>query len=61
MKKTYIAPRVEVNVINAVQVICGSPLGVKGTANGTESGFQKATKDRGDYEPEDNASFGDLW
>ena len=57
MKKTYIAPRVEVNVINAVQMICES-LQNKGKYTGSQT---LLGKDRGDYEPEDNASFGDLW
>ena len=61
MKKVYIAPSVEVNEISATQLICES-LDVKAKAiNGSEAGFQKAAKDRGDYEPEDNTSFGDLW
>ena len=62
MKKVYIAPSVEVNDISAELMICASELGVKSTPiDGTEVGFQKAAKDRGDYEPEDNTSFGDLW
>jgi hypothetical protein len=60
MKKTYIAPRAQVIVIGAVQMICES-LGVKGSINGSEEGFQKAVKDRGEYEPVDEGSFGDLW
>jgi len=59
MKKTYQAPRVEVNEINATQMICES-FGMKGEVSGLESGFEKATRDRGDYEAEED-NFGDLW
>ncbi len=61
MKKTYIAPRAEVNEIGAVQLICESKFNVKGSINGSEAGFQKAAKDRGDYEPAEDGNFGDLW
>lgn len=62
MKKEYIAPCVEVNEISATQLICESPFEVKNNSiNGSEAGFQKAAKNRGDYEPEDDATFGDLW
>ena len=61
MKKTYQAPRVEVNEINATQMICES-FGMKGEVSGSEAGFEKASRDRGDYEPADETdNFGDLW
>ena len=59
MKKTYQAPCVEVNEISATQMICES-LGVKGSFDADTQ--QKLGKDRGDYEPaEDADNFGDLW
>lgn len=57
MKKTYIAPRAEVNVINAVQMICES-LPSQGKYTGTQT---LLGKDRGDYEPAEDGNFGDLW
>ena len=62
MKKVYIAPRVEVNEISAELMICESVDGFN-SAMGTTgvSGSAGLSKDRGDYEPEDDASFGDLW
>ncbi|MBQ9640139.1 MAG: hypothetical protein IJV06_01035 [Bacteroidaceae bacterium] len=59
MKKVYIAPRVEVNEISAELMICESQkLYSTDTSN---PNFVNQGKDRGDYEPEDDASFGDLW
>ena len=60
MKKSYIAPRVEVFVIGATQtMLTGSqsiPTG--GKYNGTS---KIESKDRGDYEPAEDGNFGDLW
>lgn len=58
MKKTYIAPSVEVNKIGAIQMICESIQSA-----GKYSGQTLLGKDRGrgEYEPVDEGNFGDLW
>ena len=58
MKKTYIAPAIQVVKVSAEQVVCASEtLQTQGNYNSQV----KLGKDRGDYEPEDDISFGDLW
>ena len=63
MKKTYQAPCVEVNEIGATQMICESIDGFNKALGTTEkSGNAALGRDRGDYEPaEDADNFGDLW
>ena len=60
MKKSYIAPRAQVIVIGATQtMLTGSqsiPTGGKYNGSSTIE-----SKGRGEYEPVDEGSFGDLW
>lgn len=58
MKKTYIAPVVEIKTIAVQTLIATSKLNVGGPITSKTYGD---AKDRGDYEPEDNTTFGDLW
>lgn len=55
MKKTYIAPCVKVQKIDATQMICES-LGFGGSYSGGTVG----TKDRGSRQSDDD-DFDDLW
>jgi len=58
MKKTYHTPCVEVQKINATEIICVSTLGTTEAVSGNLA----KDRDRGDYEPaEDADNFGDLW
>ena len=60
MKKTYLAPRVEVNEISATQMICES-IQRAGEYTGSQTLLGRE-RDRGDYEPaNDKDNFGDLW
>ena len=66
MKKIYITPSVEVQKIDAVQMICESLKVQENEITGQEAGFQKGTKDRGDFEMTEDIqpaadTYGDLW
>ncbi|MBQ9641502.1 MAG: hypothetical protein IJV06_08070 [Bacteroidaceae bacterium] len=58
MKKNYIAPAVEIQEI-ALENVIATSVEVDNTpmTGRTVAG----TKDRGDYVPEDNTNFGNLW
>ena len=60
MKKSYIAPRVEVIVIGATQTML---TGSQSIPTGGKYDGNKAieSKGRGEYEPVDEGGFGDLW
>lgn len=61
-KKFYIAPSIEVITLKNVCICTGSEklqYNSTKTLTGEEAGFEKAVKERGDFEVEDN--FGDLW
>ena len=60
MKKTYIAPRVEVNKISVTQMMCTSPAGFNSTLNTNGiSGDNALGKERGTRNAADD--FDDLW
>ncbi|MBQ9641620.1 MAG: hypothetical protein IJV06_08675 [Bacteroidaceae bacterium] len=59
MKKTYQKPEITVTSVVPQTLIAVS--GDKIQLGGSYSGGKIGAKDRGDYEPEDNTSFGDLW
>jgi len=54
MKKTYITPSVEVQKINATEIICISQLGTTNATSGNLS------RDRGSRNESDD-NFEDLW
>ena len=62
MKKIYVTPALHVEHIGVEMPIAVSPTTMSKDASKkiTDSG-NILTKDRGDYEMEDNTSFGDLW
>lgn len=62
MKKTYITPALHVEHIQAELPIAVSQTTMsKNSSNKIENSGDILTKDRGDYMPEDNATYGDLW
>ena len=62
MKKIYVTPALHVEHIGVEMPIAASPttMSKNATKKITDSG-EILTKDRGDYEMEDNTTFGDLW
>ena len=62
MKKTYITPALHVEHIQVELPIAVSQTTMsKNSSNKIENSADILTKDRGDYMPEDNATYGDLW
>ncbi|MBQ9641431.1 MAG: hypothetical protein IJV06_07710 [Bacteroidaceae bacterium] len=62
MKKTYITPALHVEHIQVELPIAVSQTTMsKNSSNKIENSGDILTKDRGDYMPEDNATYGDLW
>ncbi|MBQ9641751.1 MAG: hypothetical protein IJV06_09380 [Bacteroidaceae bacterium] len=59
MKKTYQKPEIFVEKILVESMIAQSPLGTSSTAAQQSAGMD--SKYRGDYEPENEPTFGDLW
>ncbi len=58
MKKIYSAPSIKTVKINTIQIVCGSIKQQTTTIDGSEAGFEKATKDRdNNFE----GSMGSLW
>ena len=55
MKKIYIAPAIDVVKVNATSMICDS------MKFGSTKVTKMESKGRGDYEPADEQTFGDLW
>ena len=60
MKKIYQKPEMAITYVKVEAMLTGSPT-KNVTVGNSYSGGTIGAKDRGDYEPEDNASFGDLW
>ncbi|MBQ9640474.1 MAG: hypothetical protein IJV06_02810 [Bacteroidaceae bacterium] len=61
MKKTYIAPAVEIEHITVETMIATSP-GATVDSTKTVNAANIEARDRGDYAPvEDDATFGNLW
>ena len=58
MKKTYQKPEITVTSVVPQTLIAASD---KIQVGDSYKGGSIGAKDRGDYEPEDNTSFGDLW
>ena len=62
MKKIYITPALHVEHIAVEMPIASSSKTItKDATKSITNSNAILTKDRGDYEPEDNATFGDLW
>lgn len=64
MKKIYVTPALHVEHINVEMPIAASPITMSKNADATKTitnSGEILTKDRGDYEMEDNTTFGDLW
>ena len=64
MKKIYQKPEVIVTKVLNTEIICLSDpeTGFKQSGAPTTTATKgNLTKDRGDYEMEDNTTFGDLW
>lgn len=62
MKKVYIQPQTE--VVSTKLDACmldSSPLGSKVYDNSASSSKSVLTKDRGDFNVEDEPAYGDLW
>ena len=66
MKKIYVTPALHVEHIGVEMPIAASPITMTMSKNADASKTitnpdDILTKDRGDYEMEDNTTFGDLW
>lgn len=64
MKKIYVTPALHVEHIGVEMPIAASPITMSKDASASKTIKNSGdilTKDRGDYEMEDNATFGDLW
>ena len=64
MKKIYVTPALHVEHIGVEMPIAASPITMSKNADALKTinnSGEILTKDRGDYEMEDNTTFGDLW
>ena len=62
MKKIYVTPALHVEHIGVEMPIAASPITMsKEASKKITNSDDILTKDRGDYEMEDNTTFGDLW
>lgn len=59
MKKTYQKPEIFIEKIELNHTILNN-LSLNATTKAVKDG-EVLTKDRGDYEPENEPTFGDLW
>ena len=61
MKKTYITPALHVEHINVELPIALSETMPKSSGKTIGNASDILTKDRGDYIPQEEQTFGDLW
>ena len=61
MKKIYVTPALHVEHIGVEMPIAASLTMSKDAKKTITKSGDILTKDRGDYEMEDNTTFGDLW